>query len=337
MKKRYLRAFTFLLISAMLASLLSVFAFAANPVEIVIELPDTAVNSGQTFVASVRFANPTALNSTVVAGMQIEIGYDGTKLATDNDSIAVNSKLNEGVNASIALANVVQNDKKVIFVAVKNTFTETSGYTSDLSDIFTISFKALTNISNVFNSITFTSKTAILGDGKAQAVPSVVNVVKAASASGTLSSITGGGLTYVESPQFNGVALGASAVRDIGDNTTLAQLKAKFATSGTQEIKVKKTSGSYINNTDKVATGMTIELWDGGVLAESALAIVKGDTNGDGSTNVFDAIESLKYIVDTSHPLSNAMKYAGKLSGTGNINVFDAIEILKYVINGSWM
>ena len=83
-------------------------------------------------------------------------------------------------------------------------------------------------------------------------------------------------------------------------------------------------SGNKIES-GKLGTGYTV------TIGEKIYKVVKkGDTTGDGSVNILDAINLLNSIKGTIK-LENEFKEAASMSSTGNFNILDAIHVLNYI------
>ncbi len=64
--------------------------------------------------------------------------------------------------------------------------------------------------------------------------------------------------------------------------------------------------------------------------------IIPGDVNGDGSVNIFDAIELLDLIADGSADVLSSGEFrAADVNGDSSVNIFDAIELLDLIASGA--
>ena len=64
--------------------------------------------------------------------------------------------------------------------------------------------------------------------------------------------------------------------------------------------------------------------------------VIPGDVNGDGSVNIFDAIELLDLIADGSADVLSSGEFrAADVNGDSSVNIFDAIELLDLIASGA--
>ncbi len=325
------------LLSALLSVLLLLPAFpftagAVDTVDINVCVPDAAVASGQTFTAEVRFADPSQLGSRVVAGLQVEIGFDTGKLSTSKAAVVVDPSFAEECGSFSGKG--VTAGGKVIFVAIRDGFSASTGFSSSLTGIFSVTFTAKTDVANVYDLFSASAISAVLGDSSAVEVDGTIKAVKAAA--GSLADLATGSLGYTANASIGGKAVG-DVLTGVGNDTTLSALKSQFGTNPSQEIKVKTAGGEYLSSSDVVKTGMTVELYENGSLVESAVVIVKGDGDCSGACDVFDAVIVLSWIVDPEkNPLSPAALLALDADGSNGNDVFDAVAILTFIVKGSW-
>ena len=66
-------------------------------------------------------------------------------------------------------------------------------------------------------------------------------------------------------------------------------------------------------------------------------AAVRGDGDGNGNCDVFDAVLILSYIVSPANaPLTETGRNALNVDGSDKVDVFDAVGILTYIVKGAW-
>jgi beta-N-acetylglucosaminidase len=146
----------------------------------------------------------------------------------------------------------------------------------------------------------------------------VINVTVGSSSTGKLASTK-----YTVSGGF---------IDKVVQKTTLASFKANM-TNGSS-IKVYNSSGSEVTNTSSyVVTGMTAKLMNGNTVLDSAVIVVKGDTNGDGIINATDFLQQKAHILG-SRKLSGAPYKAGDYNNSGVLDATDFLQIKKIILNG---
>ena len=58
--------------------------------------------------------------------------------------------------------------------------------------------------------------------------------------------------------------------------------------------------------------------------------VVKGDVNGDGETNIADAMAVVNYIL--KRPSTSFIKTAADVNGDGEINIADAMAVVNIIL-----
>ena len=327
MKKRILA----LVLAALMAlSLCSISVFAEkDPVQIGIAVPDKAVESGESFAVEVKFLSPAQLASNVAVGVQVNLAFDSAKLSASVSDIKLDSKFEKECGSFVG-KNIQGGN--LVFVAIKDGFSATSGFSSSLSGIFSVTFTAKEKIENAYNLISVATTTALLGDASANEISSTVSFVKAAESSFE-TAFASSSVTYTEENEFGGSALG-NTLAGFSEPTTLSALQAEATLGAAAEIKVKN-GDNYIGASDKIGTGMVAELWEAGAMIESAIIIVKGDGDGNGLSDVFDAVMILEGII-TPAKRTAIENCALDVDGTSACDVFDAVGVLEHIVKGTW-
>ena len=88
----------------------------------------------------------------------------------------------------------------------------------------------------------------------------------------------------------------------------------------------------YLNVSDKVGTGCTIQSIQNGKVVDTAKVVVKGDIDGTGTIDVLDMEAIQKSILGIGDKLSGAYKEAASLSGGVDITVLDMEVIQKDIL-----
>lgn len=94
-------------------------------------------------------------------------------------------------------------------------------------------------------------------------------------------------------------------------------------------VTVKNSSGKVLSANDLIATGTVLALPGG----EEFLVAVSGDTNGDGTINIFDLIQTKNMIVNPQ-ALSGVYAKAADVTGDGKVDIFDYIAIQNMIVKG---
>jgi len=86
---------------------------------------------------------------------------------------------------------------------------------------------------------------------------------------------------------------------------------------------------SQLSDTDAVGTGMIVKLVINGEEKDRKVIVIKGDTNGDGEVDIFDAVGLLNHDLGTS-ALTGAYLKAGDVNDDNDVDIFDAVGILNH-------
>lgn len=86
-----------------------------------------------------------------------------------------------------------------------------------------------------------------------------------------------------------------------------------------------------ISDSEKLATGMIVKLMIDGVEHDRKVIVIKGDTNGDGIIDLFDAVKILNHYLERTI-LTGAYQEAAYANEDSNIDLFDAVKILNHYL-----
>lgn len=320
-----LKKLSLLLVSLLLAVCFSISALATDgTVNIDVLVPRGSVAAGDTFDVSVVFRDGSQLGSNLVSGVQVEIEFDTAKLSSSTENIALNAAFAEECGSFHG--EKVLPEGKVIFVAIKKDFTEETGFSSSLSEIFKVTFTAKAAISDLTEVITVSAIPAVLGDSYANEVENVTEVK------------TTGISSVIETADESLAVFGsteAGFILQSDEAKSATAMTSLFAVSAPYEVKIRR-GANYVTGTAKVYTGDVVELWNGSSVVDSAEIAVKGDVQASGDVNVFDAVKTLKAATHSATLTPSEIIAADTVASNGSINVFDALAILKYVVNRKW-
>ena len=87
--------------------------------------------------------------------------------------------------------------------------------------------------------------------------------------------------------------------------------------------------------TAEIAHDATGTETDGDWTDQLVSLVIKGDGDGNGVCDVFDAVKILSHIV-SSGALTRSEKLALNVDGSDKVDVFDAVSILTYIVKGAW-
>ena len=100
------------------------------------------------------------------------------------------------------------------------------------------------------------------------------------------------------------------------------------------EIRIVNSNGRDIGEDEYVGTGCVIQLMDGNNVSDSAIVMIKGDTDGTGTIDVLDMETIQKSILGIGDSLSGVYKEAALLNGddTDEVTVLDMEAIQKDIL-----
>lgn len=86
-----------------------------------------------------------------------------------------------------------------------------------------------------------------------------------------------------------------------------------------------------VEDSEKLATGMIVKLIIDGEEKDRKLIVIKGDTNGDGEVDLFDAVEILNHYLERDF-LTDSYLEAAYANDDANVDLFDAVRILNHYL-----
>ena len=120
-----------------------------------------------------------------------------------------------------------------------------------------------------------------------------------------------------------------SVISGIKEETSVDKIKQ---TLGNADIKICDKNGEELATTEKVGTGSQIQLLKDGVVVDTAIVVVKGDTDGTGTIDVLDMETIQKSILGIGEGLAGAYKEAAHLTESKDISVLDMEAVQKDIL-----
>ena len=123
-------------------------------------------------------------------------------------------------------------------------------------------------------------------------------------------------------------------VNNISINTNINDYKNSFNLISGYTIDVDY---KLVNNVSVLYTGGHTKIYNNGLLINSFVNIVSGDTNGDGKMNYLDYVNVYNHIQKEKHPeinkslLDGAYKVAGDMSSDNKISYLDYVRIYNKI------
>lgn len=109
----------------------------------------------------------------------------------------------------------------------------------------------------------------------------------------------------------------------ISAGTRVSNLLSNFENSGLQAVNAQ---GQSLSNTAVIGTGMTIDLYDGGMLVDSVTVVVSGDVDGNGDIDTTDYMR-IKSAMLGGFSLDRAQEKAADVDGSHNLDNTDYLRI----------
>lgn len=309
MKKKILFA---IIIAAVLVSSLvlgCVFAFGNtatdDKIHLVVSTTSDEVKSGSSFDVTVRITNQD-ITAFKVAGFQVELTYNNDKLTAGNITPTLNTTESTAVHKAA--------DGKLVFVCVKNDFTEQAGYTT-LNDLFKVTFTAKSDIADPSKLFTNDNVSFLVGDTNALKIE-LADDTYAGSIPKLAEALLGSEFTLGSSEKIGTVVIAPAPA----GSTPMSKAELESAIDGAT------VDGNI------VGTGSNVQYED-----ESAQVVIKGDVDGNGVVDVFDAM-----LIDKAQNNDNAQEnfdnrpleeFAGDVNNDNNTNITDVENILDQAVS----
>ena len=115
-------------------------------------------------------------------------------------------------------------------------------------------------------------------------------------------------------------------ITNISPNTAIEEMLKGIKTNGT--VKVYKDNKEVVNTKEVVSTGMKVEILLGNEKKELT-TVVKGDTNGDGKSDLRDLLQVNKHRLNKI-TLKSEYLLAGDVNGDNKVDVRDLLQINKF-------
>ncbi len=145
------------------------------------------------------------------------------------------------------------------------------------------------------------------------------------------------GAAIGEKPSLNGVPVFDRALEIYDKAMTVSSLASLLRLPEGTKIRIVSPPGTETGPFDPPGTGITIELLRGEKTVDALPCLVKGDGDGNGECDVFDAVALLSWIVNgEANPLRAAARCALNVDGSDAVDVFDAVSILTFIVRGGW-
>lgn len=131
--------------------------------------------------------------------------------------------------------------------------------------------------------------------------------------------------TYI---QMLGISKDSSYLKGYNFGTTVSNVKTKV--NGRANVVITNSSGTVMNDTEKIGTGSKLTISDG-TSTYSYTVVIKGDITGDGEINSADLLKVRQYLIGTTN-LSDSFKDSADINKDGKVNSADLLMVRKQLL-----
>jgi hypothetical protein len=121
-------------------------------------------------------------------------------------------------------------------------------------------------------------------------------------------------------------------IRTVSDLTTAKDMKDQLDNDNSKLVIYKSDGTTEVTDTELVGTGCIVKLIIDGIEKDSKVIIIRGDVNGDGEVELFDAADIINHFLDTQ-PLEGVYLIAGDVNKDGETELFDAADIINHYLD----
>ncbi len=318
----------------LLAAMFAFAASAADPLTVAVKYQKGALKAGESFTASVYVENSEAVTRDRLVGLTYSFAYDASLFEASNASVAVDPALMQvnGWNNSAVSYSV--SGGKVSFASHVIFFDASTGYADTLKDLFSVTFTAKAEVADVSEVFSVTPEIRAVSTTGEEIATAFNTLIFTNFYLDDLIVPEADDLVYAEDPQVGGDSLNSDAIYLLEGGQTVEEMMNSFSAEAGIEVRITR-NDVPLGNSAVIVSGCEIELYELGTLKQKAMFIVKGDADGSGTVDVFDAVELLRYVVGDTAP-DTVTRFAMKVLANGTEpNVYDVVGILKYIANGS--
>ncbi len=317
-------------------SVLPVSAANADTVTVAAKYQKGHLAAGDSFVVTVYPDDPAQMQAVRLSGLEYSFSYDPSLFSADVSSLNCSPGLLEvnGWNESLVSASV--SNGSVHFASHLRLFDANTGYTSGLTEFFTLILTANSEIAEISDVFSVTpSVKAVASDGRMLSVSPKTVIFTNTFIFDLVPD--GNGFSYLSDPTVGGNAYSLPAVVYSGGNRISCGAFLTEVTTDSSDLRLEvRNAGKAVAPSDAICTGYLLNLYEFGVLKQSCVIILKGDGNCDGSVDVYDAVDLLRYIVG-DNPLEVVSRLALKnVGGASDAGIYDVVGILRFIVSSAW-
>ena len=120
-------------------------------------------------------------------------------------------------------------------------------------------------------------------------------------------------------------------ISKIATGTLVNIFKNGLELGGHATIRILSVNNVELSSTDKVGTGVKVQLLDrhGEVVSEFTI-VIKGDISGDGEITITDLVKAKRHLAGLDN-YTGVFQLAGDVSKTGAISITDVVKICRHV------
>lgn len=334
--KKCLKLFSLAMLTVLFVAALCLPSAAVNqPVTVSAKYQKGALEAGKSFDVTISVKNPENAAALAFAGIEYAFSFNDTLFSADIGSVSVNPAFYavNGWNRSAVSFSVDGGNVK--FASHILFFDKSTGYTDSLTDLFTVTLTAKSNIDELFDVFSVTPVMKLI-DTEGNILASEADTVVFTNFSiKDLLPAEDETYLFLEEPTVGDTALTLPAVVIGAAGKTVGEVTASFTDLGADITFAVKSGAQAAGESNKIGTGFTLEMYEFGELKQKAVIVVKGDGTGDGAVDLFDVIDLLTYVVGDTY-LEDYERLAYKVSDNDlDANIYDVVGLLKYIAAGS--
>lgn len=120
-------------------------------------------------------------------------------------------------------------------------------------------------------------------------------------------------------------------ISKIATGTLVNIFKNGLELGGHATVRILSVNNEELSSTDKVGTGVKVQLLDrhGEVVSEFTI-VIKGDISGDGEITITDLVKAKRHLAGLDN-YTGVFQLAGDVSKTGAISITDVVKICRHV------
>ena len=309
---------------------------AASSLTITAKYQKGKLGAGESFTVTVFPEDPIQMASVALCGVEYSFSYDPALFSADTADLIPNPAFVRAYDWNMSYVAYSVADGNVKFASHLKLFDSETGYTSSLTEFFSVTLTAKSDIEEISDcfSVSPTVK-AVSSSGSELAVTNKTVIFTNTHISDLIPADSF--YLYASNPQVGSASYPLPSVTYFGGaNITCGEILSAIV-SDSPDLQIAISNGTNeIGSSERVCSGYLLNLYEFGILKQSAVILLRGDGNCDGTVDVYDVIGLLRYVVGDS-VLETVARLAFKnVQNSSDANVYDVVGIMRFITNLSW-